>query len=137
MAKRVRDGEKDVPEHVTVFSDEWQDRCDGRGHHHEDKPGFGIVLIGAGILLFLNTSNVLPWTVWDHIWRFWPLLLILMGINALFGVSRLTRWLGDLIGLALVLLVGLFAVHQVNPALLSGLPPVFDRIFLLMKGLQR
>jgi hypothetical protein len=42
-----------------------------------------VLVIVAGILLLLNNLNVLDWSVWGEIAKFWPVLLILGG-GALF-----------------------------------------------------
>ena len=42
-----------------------------------------IVLIGAGIVLLLNTLGILPWESWSKIGRFWPVLLVLFGLSIL------------------------------------------------------
>lgn len=46
---------------------------------------WGLLLIAAGITLFLNYSGMLPWGFWDHIWQFWPLILVLAGFRILIG----------------------------------------------------
>ena len=38
-----------------------------------------LLVIVGGILLLLNNLNVLDWSVWGEIARFWPVLLILGG----------------------------------------------------------
>ncbi|MER3458484.1 MAG: hypothetical protein C4309_07525, partial [Chloroflexota bacterium] len=62
-----------------------------------------ILLIAIGIVLLLNTLNVLPWGIWGTLWRFWPILLILIGLEILFGRSS---WVGSLI----VLIVAVIAI---------------------------
>lgn len=62
-----------------------------------------ILLIAIGIVLLLNTLNVLPWGIWGTLWRFWPVLLILIGLEILFGRSS---WVGSLI----VLIVAVIAI---------------------------
>ncbi|MCC7368558.1 MAG: hypothetical protein IT306_09055 [Chloroflexi bacterium] len=42
-----------------------------------------LVLLGAGIVLLLNNLQILPWSVWRDIWQYWPVLLILLGLEAL------------------------------------------------------
>jgi hypothetical protein len=44
-----------------------------------------IVLIGAGVVLFLANIGYLPDLSWNVLWRLWPLLLIGMGLDALIG----------------------------------------------------
>ncbi len=138
MAKRKKQVEEnELPkERVTVFGDEWTEKWE-KDRDHKDGSVFGIMLIVGGIILLLNTLNIISWSVWNHVWRFWPLLLIFWGIQVILGFSLATRWIVNVIGVILVVLVGLFAVHQANPALLKDLPPIFDQIFAYMKGVQQ
>jgi hypothetical protein len=62
-----------------------------------------IILISIGVLLLLNTLNILSWSIWETLWRFWPILLILLGLEILIGRRS---WIGSLV----VLLVALVAV---------------------------
>jgi hypothetical protein len=94
----------------------------------------GIIFIVGGIILLLNTLDILPWTVWNYIWPFWPLFLIYWGLLIILGWMR---WVASLAMFVLVILVGMFAIYQVMPNFLSNLPPFFYNIFDVMKGLQR
>ncbi len=63
------------------------------------------ILLGAGVLLLLNNLQIVPWSVWREIWPYWPVLLILLGLEAV--VTGRVAW-GTLVLLALMLpLVGL------------------------------
>jgi fatty acid desaturase len=42
-----------------------------------------ITLISVGIIFLLNTTGILSWNVWEYIFRFWPFMLILVGIKIL------------------------------------------------------
>ncbi|NLE99433.1 MAG: hypothetical protein GX601_00495 [Anaerolineales bacterium] len=61
-----------------------------------------LVLIGAGVILLLNTLGVLDWSIWWSIIRLWPLLLVAGGVDLLIG--RRTVW-GSLVALVLVVAV--------------------------------
>ncbi|MFH1609775.1 MAG: DUF5668 domain-containing protein [Candidatus Bipolaricaulota bacterium] len=61
-----------------------------------------LLLILAGVILLLNNLGHLPWTVWATIGRLWPILLIALGLDILFG--RVLRWA---LGVVLVVLVGI------------------------------
>lgn len=41
-----------------------------------------LILLGAGVLLLLNNLQLLPWSIWQDIWPYWPVLLILLGLEA-------------------------------------------------------
>lgn len=49
-------------------------------------PVWGLFLLFLGILFLLQTFNVLPWGLWGTLWRFWPVLIISVGLSLLFRV---------------------------------------------------
>jgi hypothetical protein len=62
-----------------------------------------ILLICGGVILLLSNLGYLPNISWGILWRLWPLLLIGMGIDALFGRrSRLGAVVAALLILALL-----------------------------------
>jgi len=63
-----------------------------------------VILIGLGVIFLLNNMGVLAWSVWEVIFRLWPILLVAAGLEII--LSRLSAW-GSL--LALVLTVAIFA----------------------------
>ena len=63
-----------------------------------------VILIGLGIVFLLNNLGVLSWSVWEVIFRLWPVLLVAAGLDLLLG--RRSIW-GSL--LALVLTVAIVA----------------------------
>jgi hypothetical protein len=64
-----------------------------------------VLLIGLGLIILMNNLGVLNWSVWDMLFRLWPLILITIGLDFLIG--RRSVW-GSL--LALVLIVAVFIV---------------------------
>ncbi len=44
-----------------------------------------LVLIGLGVVFLLNNLGYLGWNVWETILRFWPVLLIAVGVEILLG----------------------------------------------------
>ncbi len=66
-----------------------------------------LILLGAGILLLLNNLQLVPWSVWRDIWPYWPVLLVLLGLEAI--VTGRVAW-GTLVLLVLLLPVLGFAV---------------------------
>ncbi|MEX0616759.1 MAG: DUF5668 domain-containing protein [Candidatus Woykebacteria bacterium] len=43
------------------------------------------ILIVFGIIFLLNNFGILPWDVWLSLWKFWPIILILVGVEILLG----------------------------------------------------
>ena len=77
-----------------------------------------VILIGLGILFLLNNLGILPWSVWEMIFRLWPVLIIAAGLEILIGRRSV---LGSLVVLVLTLalvvgLLRLFGAGIVGPA---------------------
>lgn len=63
-----------------------------------------VLLIGLGILLLLQNLGLLPFGFWSTLWRLWPVLLVIGGLDLILGRRSA---LGSLIALALgVVLIG-------------------------------
>lgn len=60
-----------------------------------------LILIGLGVVLLLNNLGYIPWHVWSTIWQFWPVALIMLGLEIL--ISRRVPW--GLLLLAAMLIV--------------------------------
>jgi hypothetical protein len=85
---------------------------------------FPICLIAVGVILLLNNLGHLPWTVWATIGRLWPILLIALGLDILFGRPAL-RWvlgLAVLILVAIAILLALVGPARVGPAEVLQIP---------------
>ncbi len=65
-----------------------------RQHRHSGAPVWGIIILFFGILLLLQTLNILPWSLWDTLWRFWPAIIIIIGLGIL--LCRANPWLVSL-----------------------------------------
>jgi len=48
----------------------------------------GAILTSAGVVLLLNTTGYLFWSVWFRIFSLWPVVLIAIGIELLFKKTR-------------------------------------------------
>ncbi|MFW6265018.1 MAG: LiaI-LiaF-like domain-containing protein [Bacillota bacterium] len=68
----------------------------------------GIILIGFGILFLLNTLGIIKQFNWRLLYDFWPVIIILIGLNILLKNTRLW-WLTSV-----VLVLSVFAVFIVN-----------------------
>jgi len=70
-----------------------------RPHRIISAPIWGVFLLFVGIVLFLQTLNILPWDLWRTLWRFWPALIIAIGLGIL--LRRYNIWLVSLLILAI------------------------------------
>lgn len=74
------------------------------------------LLIGAGVLLLLNTTGLVAWDLWMVLWRLWPVILIAVGLEILVGRRSLA-------GSALVAAAMLVVMIGGAWALASGMTP--------------
>ena len=81
-------------------------------------PVWGIFLLFLGVVFLLQTFNVLPWGLWGKLWHFWPVLLIIAGINIL--LRRYNLWLVGALILALLFACLGVAVWQYEPSIPPG-----------------
>lgn len=59
-----------------------------------------ILLVGVGVIWLLANLEIIPGWNWWNLWRLWPLLLVVIGLDLLFG--RHSPVIGALLGLATV-----------------------------------
>lgn len=84
-----------------------------------------MILIAAGVFFLLDNLNILPPLNWSLAFRFWPLLLIMLGLNVL--VVQIRRPWGTLLSLLVVLVtLGIFGYLLLSE---SG-APLIDRLGL-------
>jgi len=63
-------------------------------------PIWGILLLFLGVVFLLQTFDVLAWGLWATLWRFWPVLIIIIGLGIL--LHRYNLWLVSLLILAIL-----------------------------------
>jgi hypothetical protein len=71
----------------------------------------GLTLVLIGVILLLNTTGSLPWSVWLHVLSLWPLLLVAAGLDIIAkGIDA--EWLRVISSLLLIagLIVGAFVL---------------------------
>ncbi len=64
------------------------------------------LLVGLGVIFLLNNFGILPWSIWMNLWKFWPLLLVLIGIEVFWGKS--VSWKLLLVAAAAIFLLPIF-----------------------------
>jgi len=80
---------------------------------------WGIFLLFLGIVFLLQTLNILPWGLWGTLWRFWPVLIIIIGLGIL--LRRYNVWLVSLLVLAIFGACLGIAIWQYGSPLPSGM----------------
>lgn len=79
---------------------------------------WGVFLLFLGAVFLLQTFNVLPWRLWDTLWRFWPVLLVIAGFGIL--LRRTHPWLMAAITLLLLVASLLIAIAFHGTSLFVG-----------------
>ena len=64
--------------------------------------GGPLILIALGVVFLLNNLGVITISIWELIFRFWPVLLIAAGLDILLGRSRLGSAVALLLALAIL-----------------------------------
>ena len=83
-------------------------------HRVVGTPIWGILLLLLGVVLLLQTLDVLPWGLWGTLWRFWPVLIIIIGVSILLRGYNL--WLVSLLILAILAACLGIAIWQYGPS---------------------
>ncbi len=73
----------------------------GKENKLADAIFWGGGFITVGVMLLLNSFGVVNWDFWQFLGKFWPVLLIALGINIILGSTRLGSLLAGLLGLGL------------------------------------
>lgn len=89
--------------------------------NRHEVPIFGVLLLFFGVVFLLQTLNILQWGLWLVLWRFWPVLLIIIGLALL--LHRWNPWLVSALILILLLACLGIAVTQYQG---TPLPQVSD-----------
>ena len=76
----------------------------GNSYHRRRSVVWPVVLISLGLIFLLNNLGVISWNIWSAMLRMWPLLLVAVGIDLIFG-----RRSGVGAAIAAILIVGMFA----------------------------
>jgi len=73
---------------------------------------WAVFLILVGGMLLLNSIGIVDWGVWVYILRFWPFLLVLIGLRIILGNSGVARFIGMMF--TIVLTLGAFIVGYIQ-----------------------
>jgi hypothetical protein len=78
-----------------------------RRRRHGGGSTFGLVVLFVGVLLLFNNLGLVPWDVWNGLGKFWPVVVILIGIKIFAGRTLFARILTNL--LLIFVLAGVLA----------------------------
>jgi hypothetical protein len=92
------------------------------------------ILVGLGLVLLLNNLGWLSWEIWPALLRFWPVILIAIGLDLVIG--RRSAVGSSIIALATLALLGA-AIWWSDVWLGAGTPPTSQAIQQPLNGAQR
>lgn len=72
-----------------------------------------LVLIGLGIVFLLNNLGIVSWNIWNVLWRMWPVLVIALGLDMIFG-RRSGLWSAITVVFVLVMFAGAYWLVSVS-----------------------
>lgn len=88
-------------------------------HHRPHGPIGALILIGIGTIFLLNNLGFLPLDVWQNLWRFWPAILILIGLQLILGRNPRSNFIVLIVGLIFIGLIVLISLAPTNPGINS------------------
>jgi hypothetical protein len=77
-----------------------------------------LLLIFVGSLFLANNLGITSWSVWNDFWKFWPVVLILLGLQFLLGKSVIAKVLMAVITVSVLTLGSLYILADAG--LLKG-----------------
>lgn len=98
----------------------WREEWRKRRHHGSFAWGFFLILLGL-MFLFSNFGLLSP-SVWSAVGSLWPILIVLIGLDVLFGHSMGWHFLSATLAFLIFLLVLGIVLTYVSPAFISTLP---------------
>ncbi len=90
---------------------------------HTEGVVWGVFLILGGGVLLLNTLVIVPWSFWESVWRFWPILLVLAGLEIILGKSAFSRAVLFVLTLAILAFVCAYGLADIGSPLTDSYPP--------------
>ncbi|MDD4409274.1 MAG: DUF5668 domain-containing protein [Candidatus Pacebacteria bacterium] len=120
---------------VTMFGEEIRDddsgcacsrhkrrgrRCDC--HSSSSDPFGGILFIFVGIILFLNMMNIIPFDFWNQVLKFWPIILIMIGLKFILGNSIISNLMIFILSIIVFSFIALYGLMGIGSPLVGYFP---------------
>lgn len=91
-----------------------------------------LILILIGGLLLLANFDLVSWSVFAELWRFWPLILVFWGLQLVFGRNRPGRVVVSLVALVTTIYLALLLIVSASPMFRDWLGTDAMRYFPVM-----
>ncbi len=93
----------------------------------------GFVFIIAGVILILNNFNIIPWTIWVYLLRFWSVVFVFIGLKLISENSWTLKIITTIIGIFILLLILLYALSASDPNFNTYISINFPRLHTLLQ----
>lgn len=98
---------------------------------------WGSIFISAGILFILTTMGGLSFRVWEVIWKYWPLILVLIGVNIVLGNNIFSKIVITLFSFFVFGMIILLTINEVQPSYLNEVPKEILNFIELFQGVKQ
>jgi hypothetical protein len=98
---------------------------------------WGVFILLVGILLLFNFMEIVPWDVWQYLWRFFPVFLILAGLHIILGNNPISRFIMFVFALLLFGFIISAGLKHVNSPLVERFPPEVLNLIESWEEVQR
>lgn len=100
--------------------------------HQQNKDYTGaIFLVLLGTLFLLNTTNVVPWSIWLYLLRFWPIILILAGLKMVLPKTNVGNIIMTIVYTLFMLAAGVMSYYF---AVEKKVPLISERVSEILSG---
>lgn len=127
---RAEDFATRLEQRADRFGKRMEDRFDR--DHNGGNVVWALFLIFIGGVFLLNSTGLVDWSVWTYLWRFWPLFIVLAGVQILVGRSKAASVLVSIFAILVLLGVGFMSLVAVKSPIIDGfntqLPSWFEDI---------
>ncbi len=96
---------------------------------------WGIFILSFGIVLLLQATGVIEWRLWGTLWKFWPVLIIALGLAII--IPRRLGWLLAAIEIVAIGICVWVSAAQYAPSLGHDLTIVEQRFTYPVIGVER
>lgn len=74
----------------------------------------GVLFVAFGTILLFNNLNVISWSIWNVLATFWPVILILIGLDMISGNSWLIKTITTATGIVIIALILAYSLGKVD-----------------------
>lgn len=96
---------------------------------------WGIFILSFGIVLLLQATGIIEWRMWGTLWKFWPVLIIALGLAII--IPRRLGWLLAAIEIVAIGICVWVSAAQYAPSLAHDVTIIEQRFTYPVIGVER